>query len=108
VKFVPTGFRPTGHTDARAAADRSADWWKTSLRLPRDHYVRMDTCDYSVHPQAVGRRVEVAADLDQGVSQSPGRRMRRPVRRAFHHFTGGRNRPCRCATGQPSSTDPAR
>ncbi|MDQ1051731.1 hypothetical protein QFZ76_009967 [Streptomyces sp. V4I2] len=40
-------------------------WWKASLRLPRDHYVRLDTCDYSVHPLAVGRRVEVAADLDQ-------------------------------------------
>jgi transposase len=25
-------------------------WWRTSLRLPRDHYVRVDTCDYSVHP----------------------------------------------------------
>ncbi|MFE6555716.1 IS21 family transposase [Streptomyces sp. NPDC057746] len=40
-------------------------WWKASLRLPRDHYVRLDTCDYSVHPLAVGRRIEVAADLDQ-------------------------------------------
>jgi transposase len=40
-------------------------WWKASLRLPRDHYVRVDTVDYSVHPLAVGRRVEVAADLDQ-------------------------------------------
>ncbi|MGW7529068.1 Mu transposase domain-containing protein [Streptomyces sp. NPDC054783] len=40
-------------------------WWKASLRLPRDHYVRLDTCDYSVHPVAVGRRIEVAADLDQ-------------------------------------------
>jgi transposase len=40
-------------------------WWKASLRLPRDHYVRLDTCDYSVHPLAVGRRIEVAADLDR-------------------------------------------
>ncbi|MER5385560.1 hypothetical protein ABT040_35810 [Streptomyces sp. NPDC002688] len=40
-------------------------WWKASLRLPRDHYVRLDTCDYSVHPLAVGRRIEVAAALDQ-------------------------------------------
>ncbi|MEH0510028.1 hypothetical protein QA942_24245 [Streptomyces sp. B21-106] len=39
-------------------------WWKASLRL-RDHYVRLDTCDYSVHPLAVGRRIEVAAKLDQ-------------------------------------------
>jgi Mu transposase, C-terminal domain len=26
--------------------------------------VRLDTCDYSVHPCAIGHRVEVAADLD--------------------------------------------
>jgi len=35
------------------------------LRLPRDHYVRLDGNDYSVHPGAVGRRVLVRADLDR-------------------------------------------
>jgi transposase len=39
--------------------------WRNSLRLPRDHYVRLDSNDYSVHPAVVGRRVEVAADLDR-------------------------------------------
>jgi transposase len=39
--------------------------WHSSLRLPRDHYVRLDSNDYSVHPAAVGRRVEVAADLER-------------------------------------------
>jgi transposase len=39
--------------------------WRSSLRLPRDHYVRLDSNDYSVHPAVVGRRVEVAADLDR-------------------------------------------
>jgi transposase len=39
--------------------------WRSSLRLPRDHYVRLDSNDYSVHPATVGRRVEVAADLDR-------------------------------------------
>jgi transposase len=39
--------------------------WHSSLRLPRDHYVRLDSNDYSVHPAVVGRRVEVAADLDR-------------------------------------------
>lgn len=39
--------------------------WHTSLRLPRDHYIRLDSNDYSVHPAVVGRRVEVAADLDR-------------------------------------------
>jgi transposase len=37
--------------------------WRTSVRLPRDHYVRLDSNDYSVHPGVVGRRVEVVADL---------------------------------------------
>jgi transposase len=38
--------------------------WRHNLVLPRDYYVRLDTCDYSVHPSAVGQRVEVIADLD--------------------------------------------
>jgi hypothetical protein len=58
----------------RIAADRAAmlalppvaptTGWRASLRLPRDHYVRLDGNDYSVHPGANGRRVEVVADLD--------------------------------------------
>ncbi|OKH80310.1 transposase [Mycobacterium sp. ST-F2] len=39
--------------------------WSSSLRLPRDHYIRLDGNDYSVHPAAVGRRVLVRADLDR-------------------------------------------
>lgn len=39
--------------------------WRASARLPRDHYVRVASCDYSVHPSAIGRRVEVTADLEQ-------------------------------------------
>jgi transposase len=38
--------------------------WRNSLVLPRDYFVRLDTCDYSVHPSAIGQRVEVIADLD--------------------------------------------
>jgi hypothetical protein len=51
----------------RIAADRAAmmslppvaptTGWRQTLRLPRDHYVRLDSNDYSVHPAAVGRRV---------------------------------------------------
>jgi transposase len=37
--------------------------WRTLVRLPRDHYVRLDGNDYSVDPAVVGRRVEVVADL---------------------------------------------
>ncbi|MFN2487078.1 MAG: IS21 family transposase [Acidimicrobiia bacterium] len=38
---------------------------RLSLRLPRDHWVRIGTCDYSVHPRAIGRRIEVRVDCDQ-------------------------------------------
>ena len=37
--------------------------WRSSLRLPRDHYIRFDSNDYSVHPGVIGRRIEVVADL---------------------------------------------
>jgi hypothetical protein len=36
-----------------------------STRLPRDHYVRLASNDYSVHPAAIGRRIEVTADGQQ-------------------------------------------
>jgi transposase len=37
--------------------------WRSQCRLARDHYVRLDANDYSVHPAAIGRRIEVTADL---------------------------------------------
>jgi len=59
----------------RIAADKAAmlalppvppaTGWQHTLRLPRDHYVRLDSNDYSVHPSAIGRRVLVRADLDR-------------------------------------------
>ena len=59
----------------RIAADRQAviavppvapqTGWRASARLPRDHYVRLDGNDYSVHPAAIGRRIEVTAGLDR-------------------------------------------
>ncbi len=55
-------------------------WWRTSLRLPRDHYVRVDTCDYSVHPLAVGRRIEVKAGLDEVLVFCEGTEVARHVR----------------------------
>jgi transposase len=42
-----------------------ATGWRSSLRLPRDYYVRLDTNDYSVDPAVIGRRIEVVADLDR-------------------------------------------
>jgi transposase len=38
-----------------------------ATRIARDHHVRVGTCDYSVHPRAIGRRVEVRVDLDDMV-----------------------------------------
>jgi hypothetical protein len=35
-----------------------------TVRLGRDHYVRVATNDYSVHPKAIGRRVDVRVDLE--------------------------------------------
>ena len=39
--------------------------WRNSTRLARDHYIRLDSNDYSVHPGVIGRRIEVTADLDR-------------------------------------------
>jgi transposase len=37
--------------------------WRSAARLARDHYVRLDSNDYSVDPSVIGRRIEVLADL---------------------------------------------
>jgi transposase len=50
-----------------------ATGWRTSTRLARDHYVRLDSNDYSVHPAVIGRRIEVVADLDRVRVFSDGR-----------------------------------
>jgi transposase len=42
-----------------------ATGWRASTRLPRDHYIRLDSNDYSVHPAVIGRRIEIIADLDR-------------------------------------------
>jgi hypothetical protein len=50
-----------------------ATGWRSSLRLPRDHYVRLDGNDYSVDPAVIGRRVEVVADLERVRAWCDGR-----------------------------------
>lgn len=47
--------------------------WRNRVRLGRDYYVRVDTNDYSVDPRAVGRLVDVSADLDRVRVRSDGR-----------------------------------
>lgn len=43
------------------------------IRLPRDYYVRVLANDYSVHPAAIGRMVDVVADLEKVVVRLDGR-----------------------------------
>jgi transposase len=46
---------------------------RSSLRLSRDHYVRLDSNDYSAHPAVIGRRIEVVADLQRVKAFCDGR-----------------------------------
>jgi transposase len=66
--------------------------WRLATRLPRDHYVRLDANDYSVHLSTIGRRVEVAADADRVQVTHDGRVV------ASH---------ARCWAAHQSITDPA-
>jgi transposase len=67
------GCRPAERWEADKAAMLAlppvapASGWRTATRLPRDYYVRLDANDYSVHPAAVGRRVEITAGLEEVV-----------------------------------------
>ena len=47
--------------------------WRNKIRLGRDYYVRLDTNDYSVDPTAIGRMVDVTADLERVRVRSDGR-----------------------------------
>jgi transposase len=46
---------------------------ETTVRLPRDYYVRVAGCDYSVDPSAIGRVVQVRATLDRVSATLDGR-----------------------------------
>lgn len=47
-------------------------WWRFQIRFGRDHYVRVDTCDYSVDPAAIGRIVAVLTDNHQVIALATG------------------------------------
>jgi transposase len=66
--------------------------WRLSTRLARDHYVRLDANDYSVHPSVIGRKVDVAADLVTVTVTAAGLRVARHQR---------------CWAAHQSITDPA-
>jgi transposase len=61
--------------------------WRTSTRLARDHYVRIASNDYSVHPSVIGRLVEVVADLEQVTVTCGGRNVARHERCWASHQT---------------------
>jgi hypothetical protein len=39
--------------------------WRNATRLAGDHYIRLDSNDYSVHPGVIWRRIAVTSDLDR-------------------------------------------
>ena len=61
--------------------------WRETKRLGRDHWVRIGTCDYSVHPRAIGRRVEIRMDLDWVVVTCGGDEVARHPRSWARHRT---------------------
>jgi hypothetical protein len=73
------GCAPADRVDADRAAMLGlppvapATGWRQRLRLPRDHYVRLDANDFSVDLSVIGRRVEVIADLERVRVRCDGR-----------------------------------
>ncbi len=61
--------------------------WRETKRLGRDHWVRVGTRDYSVHPQTIGRRVEVRMDLEELIVTCAGREVARHQRSWAKHRT---------------------
>jgi transposase len=47
--------------------------WVNRVRLGRDYYVRVDSCDYSVDPTMIGAFVDVSADLSRVQVHHQGR-----------------------------------
>lgn len=60
---------------------------RLTTRLARDHWVRVGTCDYSVHPKAIGRMVEVRATPDAVVVTCGGEIVGRHQRSWARHRT---------------------
>jgi len=60
---------------------------RLSTRLARDHWVRVGTCDYSVHPKVVGRMVEIRATPTEVVVTCAGEVVGRHARSWAKHRT---------------------
>jgi transposase len=61
--------------------------FRTTTRVARDHWVRVLGSDYSVQPRAIGRRVEVRADLAKVVITCAGDVVGRHERSLVRHRT---------------------
>lgn len=61
--------------------------WRETKRLGRDHWVRVGTCDYSVHPRAIGRRVNIRMDLEEVVITCGNEEVGRHLRSWARHRT---------------------
>ncbi len=65
------GGRPAEHVATDLAAMTALPpvapsvGWRHRVRLGREYYIRLDTCDYSVDPAVIGRFVDVHADLER-------------------------------------------
>jgi hypothetical protein len=85
------GCRPIDRLEADRAAMLTlppvapTTGWSFRSRLPRDHYVRLHANDYSVHPGAIGRIVEVSADLERVKVSCEGRVVADHARSWAHH-----------------------
>jgi hypothetical protein len=61
--------------------------WANQIRLGRDYYVRVDSNDYSVDPNAIGRHVTVTADLERVRVRLDGRLVADHARAWARHMT---------------------
>lgn len=61
--------------------------WRYTTRLGRDHYVRVDTNDYSVNPRFIGRRVDIKVTLDEVTVTCDGTEVARHKRCLAKHQT---------------------
>ena len=68
---------------------------RARVRLARDYYVRVDTCDYSVDPRVIGRFVEVVASPSEVLVRCGGELVASPCPLVGQAGRGHRPRPRR-------------
>jgi hypothetical protein len=100
--------RPTDRVDTDRASMlplapvAPAMGWRATVRVPRDHYVRLDGNDYSVHPSVIGRRVDVSASPDTVTVHQTISDRAATLGQRRRHLRGGEHGPLR-AGGRSTS-----